>query len=75
MVSILCLLTNLRHPDRHQRPTFANIVDEFGVPDDRLLVNGSNVETICGNLGDAVDRAVGSYADLQNAYKGTAVVQ
>jgi serine/threonine protein kinase len=63
------------HPDRHQRPSFTNIVHEFRVSDDKLLVNDSNVEAIRGRLGDAVDRDAGMYAHLQSAYDKISIVQ
>lgn len=59
-----------RHPDRHQRPNFDQIVTEFDVDDDELLLNGPHVEPIRGSLGVDVDTNTGLYEDLQYAYKG-----
>lgn len=63
-----------RHPDRHQRPSFNQLVTELGAGDGDLLMNGPDVEPIRGSLGVDVDNT-DLYEDLQNAYKGMAIVK
>lgn len=64
-----------RHPDRHQRPNFDQIVTELDVDDDELLVNGPEVEPILGSLGADVDTTSSLYEDLQNAYTAMEIVK
>jgi serine/threonine protein kinase len=73
--SIYKMMIQCWHPDRHYRPTFDEITNDLGVSDGELLVNGTDVESICGRLGDDVQITSGVYADLQNAYSGTQVVE
>ena len=75
VMNISISIFQFRHPDRHQRPSFEDIVRELGKSDDELLVNDPSVEEIRGNLGDDMDRAAGLYADLQSAYNGIAITK
>ena len=69
------MFSSQRHPDRHYRPPFDEIMHDLGVSDDDLLVNGTDVESIRGRLGDDVEVTSGLYSDLQNAYSGIQIVE
>ena len=54
-----------RNPDKHDRPSFGNILQKLAASDDSLLSLGHGIE---GNLGDKLDISMKCYMDLQGMY-------
>ena len=71
-VGLGCAITAIsyvaRHPDRHERPSFGNIVQRLQEADEFLLTNRKEEKGIEGKLGDALDASENCYTDLQHIY-------
>ncbi|XP_062503048.1 uncharacterized protein LOC134180007 isoform X2 [Corticium candelabrum] len=66
--SLYHLMIDCWHPDRHERPSFGNIVQRLQEADEFLLTNRKEEKGIEGKLGDALDASENCYTDLQHIY-------
>ncbi|XP_062503622.1 ephrin type-A receptor 4a-like isoform X2 [Corticium candelabrum] len=66
--SLYHLMIDCWHSDRHERPSFGDIVQRLGGSEEFLLTNRQDEEAIEGKLGDALDVSSNCYTDLQHIY-------
>jgi ephrin-B len=62
------LMIDCWNPDRHERPSFGNILQRLAAPDKSLTTNGQREPNIVGSLGDELDVSTECYKDLQEIY-------
>ncbi|XP_065839338.1 uncharacterized protein [Oscarella lobularis] len=63
------LMIECWNPDHHKRPTFNAISTRLSQPDEMLLVNDANTESIQGSAGDDLEASESAYRFLQEGYK------